>query len=481
MLVAAFWIVFLLATFGSLRVAINIFFVMTAFSAFSTLPGVINLVPSVVLVPIVLLRTLRQRHLFSLAGDTLLSSRSLGYLVGFWVVSVIVTISGPGLFSNVTVLSMNGLNEVRLAYSVTNLTQVIYLTSSCALLFAMALLLQKPSTARLVAEGLMLGGSAVLLAGVLDFAIGAGGGLDMLRTATYAIMKDNVFENIGMRRIIGFSTEASAFGALTLSYAAILLLARPAQLLGGVWPRVELGLGLALVVMTWLTTSSGAYAGLGLLLVLWVIVAFWRAMTAGDKGVREFARAEAMLMLLAFAGVALFVAFNPQIIDQLMRVLDTVLFQKRASDSYVERSYWNRTSFRAFADTYGFGVGLGSTRSSSWLVALLAGTGVVGAVLLLGFYAKCVFAASLSRRGPLFDVGRGARLALPVILVPQLGGGPSVDFGSGVALALAMMVAAARVGQQPALGQQSGFAAPDRLPPNAMAIPRRASGYAPGR
>jgi hypothetical protein len=64
---------------------------------------------------------------------------------------------------------------------------------------------------------------------------------------------------------------------------------------------------------------------------------------------------------------------------------DTLLFSKLGSESGVERSSWNTQALANFLDTAGFGIGLGSARSSSWALSLLAQTGLLGTALFASF------------------------------------------------------------------------------------------------
>ena len=99
-----------------------------------------------------------------------------------------------------------------------------------------------------------------LLAGMIDMATAGSGMLAPLRTATYVIMDgDDVG---GMRRVIGFNTEASAYGALVLSFGAIIYFTRIGEALGGVYAKIQTPMALALIAFTVLSTSSAAFLGL---------------------------------------------------------------------------------------------------------------------------------------------------------------------------------------------------------------------------
>ena len=71
-----------------------------------------------------------------------------------------------------------------------------------------------------------------------------------------------------------------------------------------------------------------------------------------------------------------------------MTVLNAVIFDKSESESGIERAAMNMAGMRAFLDTYGLGVGLGSTRASSFIVAMLSSLGILGSVIYSAFLLK---------------------------------------------------------------------------------------------
>jgi hypothetical protein len=56
-----------------------------------------------------------------------------------------------------------------------------------------------------------------------------------------------------------------------------------------------------------------------------------------------------------------------------------MVFNKLSTDSGVERSAWNTHAIQNFFDTWGIGAGNGSVRAASFLAAVLASLGAVGA------------------------------------------------------------------------------------------------------
>jgi hypothetical protein len=69
-------------------------------------------------------------------------------------------------------------------------------------------------------------------------------------------------------------------------------------------------------------------------------------------------------------------------------ILDQLIFDKMDSQSGIERSFWNLTAWNSFLDSYGLGIGFGSTRASSFLLVLLSNTGLAGTILYFLFILK---------------------------------------------------------------------------------------------
>jgi hypothetical protein len=83
----------------------------------------------------------------------------------------------------------------------------------------------------------------------------------------------------------------------------------------------------------------------------------------------------------------------------------------------------------AFFSTHGLGVGVGAHRTSSWHVAVLSNTGVVGSLIMLAFIAQSLLRRAYSKTGKDKDLMEGLKLALLATLVDQMLVGTSPDFG----------------------------------------------------
>jgi len=74
--------------------------------------------------------------------------------------------------------------------------------------------------------------------------------------------------------------------------------------------------------------------------------------------------------------------YDSRLFAPFANLIQTMVFDKSTSDSGVERAYWNTQSLVSLLDTYGLGTGMGSSRSSSWLVSTLSQLGVIGSLLV---------------------------------------------------------------------------------------------------
>ena len=129
-------------------------------------------------------------------------------------------------------------------------------------------------------------------------------------------------------------------------------------------------------------TSTTAYVGLVLYLTLLYCELLVRMM-AGPvlPQVRLFIFVTPVLL----ATVLIVIALNDTSWAYFQSLLDTFVFNKLNTASGEERSAWNSQALQSFMDTYGFGVGNGSARASSFLIATLAGLGVLGTITFLEF------------------------------------------------------------------------------------------------
>ncbi len=219
--------------------------------------------------------------------------------------------------------------------------------------------------------------------GVFDLAGKAAGLGDFLlpiRTADYAILSD--IEATGFSRIVGGYSEASAFGMNCLGCIAFTFV---------YWRHsgstLAMVLTAALFLLLIFSTSSTAYVGLALL-------AFFAALSMGRTFLTGKIKTQDLVLVailsIVIACILAIYLYNANLFDPFVDLIQTMVFDKHNSSSAEERSYWNYMSLQAFLETYGLGIGMGSSRSSSWLVSVISQLGVFGTVLF-GALTSAIF------------------------------------------------------------------------------------------
>jgi hypothetical protein len=134
-----------------------------------------------------------------------------------------------------------------------------------------------------------------------------------------------------------------------------------------------------LFVLLVLSTSSTAYVGGGVVGIVFMAVIVGAAL-------RNRLLSQDVLLLVG-AGVAVtaivgIVLYNEHALDPYWRLFDSMVLSKASSGSAQERAYWNYMSLQSVVDTSGLGIGLGSSRASSWVIAVVSQLGVIGALLI---------------------------------------------------------------------------------------------------
>jgi|RhiMethySRZTD1v2_1073278.scaffolds.fasta_scaffold65549_3 O-Antigen ligase len=282
------------------------------------------------------------------------------------------------------------------------------------------------------------------LLGLIDLVsktAGLGDILDPVRTSGYANLADHGLA--GFWRVVGAFPEASAYAAVALQALAFALVD---------WrltrSRLSLLVSLTLCLLLALSTSGTGYVGFaGLLLCLILLALAWRM------------RGRILFDHVAWLGVALAVLvvvlalyiYDEDLFDPWVAMLLDATLNKPASESGLERAYWNRLSIEAFLNTQGIGVGLGSTRSSSWAISVLAQLGVLGAIgfaVAVGALVLGLVHLDDRRHGSL---PASASMAALVGVFASCFGGSGADPGTIFFIALAIVSAHLGASEKPAL------------------------------
>lgn len=316
--------------------------------------------------------------------------RDLGYVLGsmrpIWVLcclmvyAVLGSLLFPRLFAGQTTVFVVpegslGITETMLAPTSGNITQPAYFALGGLIAIALSILLLRKGRMEQVRLGFLFWCGLHTGMGLLDLMsklAGAGDVLAPIRTANYAMLT-NINEG-GFVRIAGAQAEASAFASASLACLAFLYV---------YWrktkERVALWLTLTLLCLLLLCTSSTGYAGLMMLSAGVSVSMAWATL-------RNRIQTNDVLIVASLA-VAVFIVlatvlFNEKFFDPVLDLIDRTILSKGSSGSAQERTYWNMKSLQAFVDTGGFGIGFGSSRASSWLIAVLSQLGVIGSVMM---------------------------------------------------------------------------------------------------
>jgi hypothetical protein len=252
------------------------------------------------------------------------------------------------------------------------------------------------------------------------FATGSQYLLGFMRNAQYTLHTED--QIAGVKRIVGSFTEASSFARSTLgvfAFCGTLWLAGRRRLVTGSMAMVSL-------VLLVLSTSSTGLAGAPVM----VLVLYATALSlAGRQKFHGFTTTAVMVVPLVLVAVGLWITIDPFMSKLVYNYADIVVLGKSTSNSGIERNSWNVVALQNFFDSFGLGVGLGTVRTSSFLMALLANVGLPGTV----FYAAFASGALLKKRGVrgtfTADVRLAARNGCFGLLVGDLLVSPVIDQG----------------------------------------------------
>ena len=354
--------------------------------------------------------------------------------------------------------------EVPLSPVSGNITQSAYLSLGIICTIAVIANLCRHPDWRSIARAMLAWCAMNAILGWGDLAgkfVGIPDVLAPIRTASYALLTEA--EEAGFWRVSGGFPEASGFAAHTLGCAAYAFAfwretGRPLAAL----------IAAANVAILMLSTSSTGYVALALV-SLPLAISVTKNITKP-----QISRRELQLLLAAMAAIAVvtcLLVFVPKIAAPFLDLLDQMVIRKSSSGSAEERGYWNRKSLEALADTAGLGVGLGSSRASSWVVAVASQLGLVGmavfAALLVALWSAPARAELMGIRRGTAAAGlvRGARAAALATFVSSSISSGSADPGIhaficiGIALSLPAVIGRARRAPSPDPGIAGASAA----------------------
>ncbi len=434
------------------------------------LPGVGGIQPTHLMIGFLAVKALsdrdRLRRIAASAG-----SRAGLWLLATWAVGMVCTLLMPRLFDGQILVNpiraegmIEGASELPLAPTPGNITQCIYFTADVATFLLVSSSITGARSLRVAADIYLAYCAANLFFGAADLATaktGTTAALEFMRNATYTIYDE--LDPSDVQRVKGSFTEASAFAFATIGcfcFATRLALA-------GIRPRIATAVAVLSISFLFMSTSSTGY----------LAALFCIAMLYGGALVRLIARngTDRDLGFVVLApplaiGAILLILTIPSLSDSLQTLLDAVLFDKASSQSGIDRSALNATGLQALFESYGMGVGIGSTRASSLIVAALSSLGLVGAFAYAGFFFEALRTPARTDATSA-SVSAAIRCALVGSLVAAILSGALVDLGV-VFFALAALVTAK---PSPDPCAEAGRVVPaGALPAGSLAMRRRA-------
>jgi hypothetical protein len=270
--------------------------------------------------------------------------------------------------------------EVPLAPSNGNITQTAYLLGGIATFLSLRIFMCNRDSIWVIRRGIFAFVTVNVILGLLDLGgkiTGTGDWLLPVRTASYSMLID--IEMTGFWRIAGGCSEASAFSALCL--ASISFTYTYWRSTGSVLASV---LTVALLLLIIFSTSSTAYVGLCFLALIAIIPLTIKMLTGRIKSKDLLLFSLVLTVIVIALGLYL---YDEHLYDPFLDLIRATIFEKADSDSGQERAYWNQVGLQNFIDTYGVGIGMGSSRTSSLVVSVLSQLGIFGTFLFVGLFS----------------------------------------------------------------------------------------------
>ena len=438
-----FWALALWSIFARGPIAYYLFFASWSFGTLAVIPPAligVSITAPWTAAAVFTLRVLRVAGL-PRATASLFKNRYFLPLTLATLYGVGITLIAPSFFAgHIQIVSMRpGVHEGLthpLGPTPSNLTQLLYFVLTASTTLATFLAWETDEGRRHLFPALRVGAMFAVGTGIIDQAAsltGASALLTPFRNATYTLLVDDAVSG-GLKRTVGLMSEASAYAALCLSFLSIQIFPPlSARRVGGP-PLVRFGVVGLLIVMTYFSTSSG-----GLLDLVFIgALAIADLVRNTFRGRRSAALGLYAVILAATIAIGL-ALFSPAVTDAIWRLFDGLVLQKTHSSSYHDRTLWNVVAYQAFLQSNLVGIGLGSTRASSWVYAVLSNLGIAGTVLIAVFILQVL--VSGARTAANRDILFGFKVAiLPGLLVQSLSGA-SAGYGLGNAVALGFAIA----------------------------------------
>ncbi len=441
------WLLIFYSIRAPIQVVLYLTFISITFGSLSLLPpGVLGNVPlSTICAAVLIAKTFVPRGRMVALADLAFDVRKLGLLTLLMLYVLVTSYLYPRMFQGeFRLFPLNGAGTKSLLHPTSsNITQPIYLAVSCGSAFVFAYAGQSPLFRKHFLWAVLVGALVLLVSGYIDFGLNRAGHVDWLSSfhnATYRVLDHDIVAD--QTRVVGIEPEASSFGGATIVALSLMVFLRRSYtgiLRKFVVPATALGLA----HLAYLSTSSGAFIGLAVLAVLMAGQFIAEIMFAHSFGASMLQK----ILLVTGGGVlgAIGLTLVPASeLEHIHLVLDSVVFQKQYSSSYIERHSWTQAGIDAFWHTNGVGVGVGSVRTSNWGVNFAASTGIVGLVIF-GLFVLKTFLPPAGRIDPECRLlARSLKLAFIPGLTISLLSGTTPDPGVDLMITFGMIYASTR-------------------------------------
>ena len=303
-------------------------------------------------------------------------------LLAFLIWSVVSSFLMPYLFAGTPVIAPRDrldtdiilFNLEPLRWTLSNLGAAGYLVLNvCAVLFAV-LVIQTTKQADTLARALRWAVGIVLVVGLLQqFAVLAGWSFPYaLITNNPTADPDELYQQFdGIVRINSTFSEPMNTGSFLAAAASGLL----AAYLHERQSRYLFAIVAAVTVLLVSTSTTGYLASTLMFLVLLVYFRPSKSIESGGRRSSYKGWITVTVTLACAAGLSIF--FVPSLSEAVL----AMTINKGQGTSLASRVIADQDTIRLLSSTYGLGVGLGSTRPSSLVAALLSTVGVVGLLL----------------------------------------------------------------------------------------------------
>lgn len=439
--VIVFWILFLASMFSKIEYLFYLFFISLPFADLNIIPGGgFNVLASsacaAALIARVLFAMSAHRYAAMDVISCILDVRRLGLIFLFLLSSLLVTFLSINLFHGLITVINQATNKDVLYFTGGNINQSVNLCISFGTVLVFYYFSIDVNFRSHIPMALLINGIVLSATGLVNFVAeytGSSALLDGFHTTAYLHLLEG--EVAGVHRLVGLMTEASAFGPACVTASTTLLFLQ--YVLTGTARRAALLTSMLLILLAVLSTSSTAYVGLAF--YIGSIAAYFAYKIIFSDGLLNV---DVVKYIVAFVVIitasSMLLLAIPEIYAGVYAMLDAALFTKTTSDSYIERMMWNEVALNAFFASSGLGVGLGSTRASNLLLAVLSSTGLIGTLFLFCFIAR-LFIAKPDNNAFNGKMVVGLRLTVLVGFMQGSLAAPNADFGVGLGAVLGLL------------------------------------------